>query len=181
MHIGQHPNRTAKFGPATSATGPSVLKMRHRRAMTGRMLGIVTINDHDPAVESRDPLHKIHGHASVVAKNGKGERTFALFGEHDGVVCVTVRHKRANRAEGFDRVDRFCRIRVFATQKGRFEKSAFGKIAMQFWNFSSKNDLSLRRQLPQVGDHIRSLGNSGKRAQSGRLIARVTDRRVAKA
>lgn len=51
LKVGHHPDRSAKLCTASGPARPTVLQVRQGRAVPARKLGIVTADNHDPAVK----------------------------------------------------------------------------------------------------------------------------------
>ena len=77
LHVVQDAADAAHLLAAAGAAGPAVHELRHRRAVAGRLLGVVAVEHQQPAVPGSDAEDDLAGEGGVAGDDRAGEAALA--------------------------------------------------------------------------------------------------------
>ena len=114
-----HAANAAHLLASTGASGAAMDQDGKRRAVAGRFLRIVAVDDEHPAVKGRGAANEVAGCIRRMGEQGQSEAALAAIGQRNGVVQVLVGHDGRDRAEGLDVVDGLGHPRVVGAKQDR--------------------------------------------------------------
>ena len=128
LHVVEHAPHATHLLTATRAARATVHQMRHRRAVTRRLLGALSIHEHQSPVMRRCAEDDLFRNRVVRGEERPDERALPALGELDGVVDGLVRHDRIHRTERFDVVRRLAREGILRVEQEGWKKSTADAI-----------------------------------------------------
>ena len=97
--------QSAHLLAAAGPTGAAVDEVGQRRTVTGRLFGIVTVEDEHAAVPRGDLADELGGELGIVGDDGADQGTAAASGQADGILGVGIGDDRGHGPERLDVVD----------------------------------------------------------------------------
>ena len=121
------PADSAHFLASAGPSGAAVGQHRKRRSVTGRVLGVGSIDHQHPAVKARSPADELARGRGRVGEQRQGEASPAAVGERDRIAEVGIGHQRRNRPERLDVMRGIAAPRLVRPQQHRGHERTFGR------------------------------------------------------
>jgi glycyl-tRNA synthetase beta chain len=177
LHVMVHAAHAAEFLAAAGTSRSAMDHVRHRRAMTGLLLGTVAVDQHQTAVERADAEDEVGCRGGIIGVEGGHEAAVAAIGQGHGLIETVIAHYGADRAEGLDAMHVGGADRVWAMQQERRNEGAalpvraLDREVVRITN----NDIGLCPQLRHLREHIAALSETDDGSHADALELGIAD------